>query len=38
MKRPLSSNSNSVSYLSMASSRTKITDQYFSQIDNIRLV
>jgi hypothetical protein len=37
MNRPSSSNSQA-SYLSMASSRAKITDQYFSQLDNIRMV
>lgn len=37
MKRSSSSNSG-VSYLSLASSRRKPTDQLFSQIENIRLV
>lgn len=35
--RPSSSSSNA-SYLSLSSSRTKLTDQYFRQIDNIRMV
>lgn len=37
MKRSSSSNSG-VSYLSMASSRRKPTDQLFSQMENIKLV
>lgn len=38
MKSSSLNKSNSASYLSMASSRTKIVDQLFSQLDNIKLV